>query len=311
MAEPFPRYIGSKLAHIRKVIYLRAGRSDIGSVGNWHRLFRLILHLFGYAQASHKEEAMLLELKSEIIYGPVQSRRLGPSMGVNILPSVQKGCTFDCLYCQYGRSSHKSKDELNATAYPFPPVSEVLHAVEQALKNLSQPVRYITFSGNGEPTLHPNFKEIVEGIRQVRDRFSPASKTAILSNSTTVNDPIVREALAMLDARIMKLDAGNQEMFAHYNRPARRITLEDTVSGLASMADVTIQSLFTKGPGGNFSPGHLSAWVKQIKRIKPLFVQVYTLDRDSPTKTLYSLDKRERLHICSLLEQENITAQDY
>jgi wyosine [tRNA(Phe)-imidazoG37] synthetase (radical SAM superfamily) len=254
---------------------------------------------------------MLLDLKYEIIYGPVQSRRLGRSLGVNILPPQQKVCTFDCLYCQYGLSGYKMKSEVEVSQHAFPAVSEVLHALDQALKHLSQPVKYITFSGNGEATLHPNFKEIVEGVRQIRDTFSPTSKTAILSNSTTVNDPIVRETLAKLDVRIMKLDAGTQRMFVHYNRPVGWVTLEDTVSGLVSMKDVTIQSLFTKGPEGNFTPDHLSAWIKQIKKIEPLFVQVYTLDRDSPTKTVTSMERGELLHIRTLLEKENISAQYY
>ena len=252
---------------------------------------------------------MLLDLKYEIIYGPVQSRRLGRSLGVNILPPQQKVCSFDCLYCQYGLSNYKMKSEGEENA--FPTISEVFTALDQALKELSRPVNYITFSGNGEATLHPNFKEIVEGVRQLRDTFSPTSKTAILSNSTKVNDPVVRETLAKLDVRIMKLDAGTQEMFVQYNRPAGWVTLEDTVSGLASMEDVTIQSLFTKGPEGNFTPNHLPAWVKKIKKIEPLFVQVYTLDRDSPTKTVTSLDRGELLAIRTLLEKERIPAQYY
>jgi len=252
---------------------------------------------------------MLLDLKYEIIYGPVQSRRLGRSLGVNILPPQKKVCTFDCLYCQYGLSDFKMKNEGEENT--FPSVSEVFTALDQALKKLSQPVNYITFSGNGEATLHPHFKEIVEGVRQLRDTLSPTSKTAILSNSTEVNDPVVRETLAKLDARIMKLDAGTQGMFIHYNRPAGWVTLEDTVAGLASLEDVTIQSLFTKGPEGNFTPGHVSSWIKQIKKIEPLFVQVYTLDRDSPTKTITSLDRGELLHIRTLLEMANIPAQYY
>jgi wyosine [tRNA(Phe)-imidazoG37] synthetase (radical SAM superfamily) len=247
---------------------------------------------------------MLLELQSDIIYGPVQSRRLGRSLGVNALLPPVKICTFDCLYCQYGRAAARHPGETGK--HNFPTKEEVLSALELALKNLSQPPVYITFSGNGEPTLHPGFKEMVQGVRQVRDALSPTSKTAILSNSTTVNDPITREALAMLDVRIMKLDAGTEEMFSHYNRPARGITLAETVTGLASPGKVSLQSLFTKGPGGNFSPGHLSHWVKQVKKISPLFVQVYTLARQSPTGSITALDRNELNHIHSLLEKENI-----
>jgi wyosine [tRNA(Phe)-imidazoG37] synthetase (radical SAM superfamily) len=254
----------------------------------------------------NKESSMLLNLQSDIIYGPVRSRRLGPSLGVNILPARIKVCTFDCLYCQYGRCTGMPPGETGD--YNFPTVAEVLSALEQALKNPAQPLAYITFSGNGEPTLHPDFKKMVEGVREVRDVLCPTARTAILSNSTTVNNPVTREALAMLDMRIMKLDAGTEEMFCHYNRPARGITLADTVKGLASLGNISLQSLFTTGPEGNFTPEHLSHWVEQVKKISPLIVQIYTLARQSPTETITALDRGDLMHIRRLLEKEDIPA---
>lgn len=254
---------------------------------------------------------MLLDLQAGIIYGPVQSRRLGRSLGINILPSQRKICTLDCLYCQYGLTNHKTVTEAGRSGHDFPPVTGVLSAVEQAVRNLSQPAAYLTFSGNGEASLHPAFKEIAAGVIKIRDSFSPSSKTAILSNSTTVNDAVTREALAMLDVRIMKLDAGTEEIFTLYNRPARGITLAETAAGLAALENVTIQSLFTGGPQGNFSPGHLDAWIGQIKKISPVFVQLYTLDRRSPTASLIPAAKNELLHVHSLLEQETIPSAVY
>lgn len=252
---------------------------------------------------------MLLDLKSEIIYGPVSSRRLGRSLGVNVLPPRGKVCTFDCLYCQYGRSGTINVGD--AAEYDFPGVDKILASLEQALKTLDPPPRYITFSGNGEATVHPDFKELVEGVGEVRDRLSPTSKTAILSNSTTVNNPAMRRTLGTLDVRIMKLDAGTEEMLTHYNRPPPGITLKETVEGLAALEDVTIQSLFTGGPEGNSSPEHVSAWVDRVKTIAPVFVQVYTLDRASPTRSLLPLDKGELLHIKTLLEKESISSGVY
>ncbi len=252
---------------------------------------------------------MLLELQSGIIYGPVRSRRLGRSLGVNVLPGQRKVCSFDCLYCQYGRFVPKNVEE--ARKCEFTGVKEILDALEQALKQLPVPPAYITFSGNGEATLHPYFRELVAGVRQLKDSLSPEAKTAILSNSTMVNEPGIREALAMLDVRIMKLDAGTEQMFAHYNRPGKGITMEQTAAGLGALEDVTIQSLFTKGPDGNFFPHHLSAWVKQIKKIAPIFVQVYSLDRNSPTRSLVPLDRDDLLYIQTLLERANIPAQIY
>lgn len=248
---------------------------------------------------------MLLELKSTMTYGPVQSRRLGRSLGINVFPYGRKVCSFDCLYCQYGRVPALAPAEIGRN---FPDVDDILTAVEQALKDLPVLPDYITFSGNGEATLHPRFKELVIGVRQVRDAVSPASKTAILSNSTMVSDPRVREALALLDVRIMKLDAGTEEMFARYNCPPPSITLKDTVAGLTALGNVTLQSLFTKGPDGNSSPGHVSAWIEQVKAINPIFVQVYTLARSSPTTTLLPLDKMELQHIKTLLDAVNVPA---
>jgi wyosine [tRNA(Phe)-imidazoG37] synthetase (radical SAM superfamily) len=249
---------------------------------------------------------MLLDLQAGIIYGPVRSRRLGRSLGINILPAERKVCSFDCLYCQYGFSHGKTREEAGKERNRLPTVTEVLSAVEGAVLNLPEPAAYLTFSGNGEATLHPGFKEIVLGLRDIRDRLCPGSKTAILSNSSMVNDPLIREALALLDVRIMKLDAGTEEMFAGYNRPAKGITLEDTVAGLAALEDVTIQSLFTKGGEGNFTPEHLIAWVEQVKKISPIFVQLYSLDRESPTASLLPVNKSELLDIRLLLEKENI-----
>lgn len=251
---------------------------------------------------------MLLKLQNDIIYGPVRSRRLGRSLGINILPSEQKVCSFDCIYCQYGFSQGKTREETRNREHGFPTVSKVLWQVEQAILDLPSPAAYLTFSGNGEATLHPDFKEIVQGLGEIKERLSPASKTAILSNSTTVTDALTREALAMLDVRIMKLDAGTEEMLTCFNRPARGITLKDVIAGLAILKDVTIQSLFSKGPEGNFTPGHVKEWIMQIKKISPAFVQVYTLDRESPSNTIFPLDKNELLQIQSLLEKENISA---
>jgi wyosine [tRNA(Phe)-imidazoG37] synthetase (radical SAM superfamily) len=249
---------------------------------------------------------MLLELKKEVIYGPVNSRRLGPSLGINVIPSESKVCSFDCIYCQYGFSRPRPPAEIRQSC--FFGVEEILAAVAEAVQHLEPRPGYLTFSGNGEASLHPDFKELVVGVNGIRDRFSPTSKTAILSNSTTVNDPAVREALALLDLRIMKLDAGDERMLTRYNRQARGITLEEIVTGLAELEGVTIQALFSDGPAGNFNEEHLESWLHTIKRISPLSVQLYTLARPTPTHTVLPLAKEKLQHIQERLEQGNIPA---
>lgn len=250
---------------------------------------------------------MLLELQKDIIYGPVQSRRLGSSLGLNILPSGEKFCTFNCLYCQYGWHQCVETAKLNEDI--FPTVSEILDALEGTLKELTQPLRYITFSGNGEASLHPDFDDIVTGLIILRNRYAPRVKTAILSNSSLVGNPDIRKTIDRLDEPIMKLDAGCPETFETYNRPAKDIALEQIVSGLSALKKVTIQALFSKGSSGNDTQKNLAAWVSQLKRISPQFVQIYTLDRSSPSGAISKLEKTELQRIRSLVQDENIPAK--
>jgi wyosine [tRNA(Phe)-imidazoG37] synthetase (radical SAM superfamily) len=249
---------------------------------------------------------MLLELKNEIIYGPVQSRRLGSSLGINILPGGHKVCTFNCLYCQYGWTDYSLIHNLI-----FPTVANVFEAVEKALQTLSPSPGYITFSGNGEPTLHPEFHRIVDEVIKLRDRYAPSSKTAILSNSTTAHDPAIRDSLEKLDVRIMKLDSGCEETLAQYNQPYSDIILDNIVEGLNNLNDVSIQALFTGGKLGNSNEKNISAWIKNLKQINPIDIHVYTLDRDCPSDAIAKLNTDALHHIRARCVNENIPASVY
>ncbi len=227
---------------------------------------------------------MLLAPKPGILYGPVSSRRLGLSLGINLLPPRTKPCTFDCRYCQYGFTRHPPQAD-----DAFPKVDAVLSALERELRSPKVVPRFLTFSGNGEPSTHPDFPAIVAGVRALRNQLLPSAQLAILSNSTRVHDPGIREALAFLDLRIMKLDAGTEEMFRHYNRPLGDVSLDRIVAGLRALPDVTLQALFTAGPGGNSAAAHVTAWVARLADIRPLGVQIYSLDRDWPSRDLHPL----------------------
>ena len=192
---------------------------------------------------------MLLSPKNTIIYGPVNSRRLGRSLGVNILPAGQKTCSFNCVYCQYGWTDFRRMH--NRQALSWPSAKEVYKAIEEALVHQPVPPAYITFSGNGEPSLHPCFPEIVESVNSARDQFAPEAQTAILSNSTLILDQDIQKSLAKLDQRIMKFDCGNPETFVTYNQPLGGIELKDLAAGLKNMKDITIQALFSAGDSGN------------------------------------------------------------
>jgi wyosine [tRNA(Phe)-imidazoG37] synthetase (radical SAM superfamily) len=227
---------------------------------------------------------MLLPLQRGIIYGPVQSRRLGRSLGINVLPSDRKACNFDCRYCQYGWTDRSALDAMTESDYPAVP--EILDALSSALRALLEPPRYLTFSGNGEATLHPRFGEIVDGVNAIRDRLVPQARTAILSNSSRAMDREIREALMRLDVRIMKLDCGTEGRFARFNRPVGGITIESITEGLRALPDTTLQTLLVRGTYGNLDDAELDAWLGRVGSIRPRRVQLYTLDRKAPDQDL-------------------------
>jgi wyosine [tRNA(Phe)-imidazoG37] synthetase (radical SAM superfamily) len=231
---------------------------------------------------------MILELKKGLIYGPVRSRRLGRSLGINLFPGDEKRCPFDCVYCQYGWTP-RTAVHLEREIIHLPTPREVEAAVARALDSLPEPPAYLTFSGNGEPTLHPDFPEMVDRLVTLRNRLGGGMRTAVLSNSARVTEPNIRGALARLDVRIMKLDCGTEEAFRRYNRPALEVSLEGITEGLRSLAaasPVTIQALFAAGEDGNMASDNASAWVERLRRIRPAAVQLYSLDRGHPARDL-------------------------
>ncbi len=244
-----------------------------------------------------------------ITYGPVRSRRLGRSLGINLLPLGRKVCNFDCRYCQYGWTDPALLEALTPAALPAAGV--VLDAVEEALRALPESPAYVTFSGNGEATLHPGFGAVVDGVRALRDRLAPAARTAILSNSSRVADPDVRAALARLDVRIMKLDAGTETVFGRYNGPLGGLTLGEVVEGLRLLADVTLQTLFTSGPAGNLAPREVDAWLACVARIRPRVVQLYTLDRGAPCERLVPAAREELEGVRARLRALGVAATVY
>ena len=252
---------------------------------------------------------MLLELKNSCIYGPVRSRRLGLSLGFNILPGGLKTCPFDCVYCQYGWTDFSWAEKISFLAWPAPQTVE--KELRASILALPLSPDYITFSGNGEATVHPLFSEMVEMAGRVRNEMTPDAKTAILSNSATVDKPHVRDALSRLDVRIMKLDCGNEETFRWFNKPFRNLKLENITNGLENLQKVTIQSLFAGGRSGNINRDNLDSWLERILRIRPLNVQIYSLDRGTPDPRLKKASKEILEEIKADLESENISATVY
>ncbi len=220
----------------------------------------------------------ILALESSIIYGPIFSRRLGLSLGVNILSPRNKVCSFDCIYCHYGTTTVKT---LHPQGVSFPPVSRILYAIERALHEYRN-IEYLTFSGNGEPTLHPYFPVIFAEARQMRDHIRPDVKLALFSNATTLSQPSLVAALAHFDTPILKLDAGDDLTFSHINRPAPGVTLPDIVAGLRNVPNLILQSVFIDGVVSNAKDKAYEAWVATLADIRPQQVQIYSTDYPVP-----------------------------
>jgi len=251
---------------------------------------------------------MTIGLKRGIVYGPVASRRLGRSLGINLLPPRRKLCPFDCVYCQYGPTAAATP---HGVAAELPTVDLVAAAVEAALLRLDEPPEWLTFSGNGEPTLHPDFPDAVEAVLELRDRLCPAARTAVLSCSTEAGRPAVRDALARLDARIMKLAAGTDEMLRWYNRPAADITLAGILDGLSGLPDVVIQTLVAAGEGGNFGLRNLKAWLGNVADLQPRSVQLYSLARPTTSRGLLPVGPAELNAIAACLQGAGVAAEVY
>jgi wyosine [tRNA(Phe)-imidazoG37] synthetase (radical SAM superfamily) len=247
--------------------------------------------------------------KFSIIYGPVYSRRLGKSLGINLLGIGEKICTFDCKYCERGWTEKDNFSDIDCKN--IPKVSDVAEALEEALENIHIEPEHFTFSGNGEPTLHPEFTEIVDEVIRIRNEKSPKTKIAILSNSTTLNKPEIINLLDKLDERIMKLDTGNEEMFKVFNSPLNITKLCEVVEGIKRLNNITIQSLFAKGSEGNYTMENINDWVEILKVIKPNYVQLYTLDRGYPSDNIFPLEYEELINIESLLKKNGINVKVY
>ena len=235
---------------------------------------------------------MTIPLQAGIVYGPVKSRRLGASLGVNILPDARKVCNFNCPYCQYGWTPAGARgDSVPEESWPLPDV--IASAVEDALIH-DGAVDRITLAGNGEPTLHPDFAEVVDRLRTVRDRRARHARLAILSNASTLDDPSVAAALLHIDERYMKLDAGDQATLRALN--GSLVPIPRIIEGLSRLNGVILQSMFTRDEHrkiDNTAPDSVDSWLDAVSRVKPTAVHIYTIDRAPAWKPLRPIPRAE------------------
>ncbi len=239
-----------------------------------------------------------MDLQEGILYGPLQSRRLGLSLGVNILPNSFKLCSLNCCYCQYGWT-HEIYESGQQFADVLPSITEVETAVSGAIDG-SIEFDYLTVCGNGEPTLHPEFAAIIELICNLRQRSKKDFGIAVISNSTTCFLPGTKSALDLVDLAVMKLDAGNEQMFKKLNGKTAATSLDSILNGLKKLNKYIVQTMFVEGAINNSSDSEVDSWLESLKSLNPQCVQVYSLARTAASDKIRQVKKSRLEEIARL-----------
>ena len=248
-------------------------------------------------------------LFGEIAYGPIHSRRLGTSLGMELMPLTDKLCTFDCVYCECGFNQ--------AVSHPVLPTrEEVRTALERKLQRLASDgvlLDVITFSGNGEPTLHPDFLGIIEDTCCLRDAYCPQAKVSVLSNSTQLGRRDVVKALRLCDNRILKLDSAIDATMRLIDQPVNSSLTVAQIEAYLSVfnGDFTLQTCFLRGEHrglriDNTTPEELTAWYAAVWRLHPKQVMIYVIDRATPVKPLEKVSREEMERIAAPLRERGI-----
>jgi wyosine [tRNA(Phe)-imidazoG37] synthetase (radical SAM superfamily) len=253
-------------------------------------------------------------LFDNIIFGPVKSRRLGVSLGINLLPTTRKVCNFNCIYCECGWT--QSKDISSEKLPSRKEVYEALgHKLAEMKKNHQAP-DVITYAGNGEPTLHPEFPGIIDDSIFLRNEYFPDAKIAVLSNSTAIKKPAVRKALLKVDQNILKLDSAFDLTVNMHNQPRVNIKVKDLVRDLQLFKGrLIIQTLFVRGSFNgkridNTTPEEIDAWISTLIRIRPSEVMIYTISRDTPESSqLEKVPLAELKRIAAIVNELGIETQ--
>ena len=242
-------------------------------------------------------------LREETVFGPIYSRRLGSSLGINLLPEKGKICNFDCIYCECGWNRDGLGDR------KIPSAAEVREALEAKLAQCaadSVAIDSITFSGDGEPTLNPEFPQIIDDTLALRDRYYPLSKVSVLSNATRAHIPAVFAALRKVDNPIMKIDAPTDALVARINRPAPGYSLARVLEALKGFGgDFVLQTMFLRSADfDTSSPEVLDGWIKIVRELRPREIMVYTIARPTPEQNLQKFTPEQMRSLVSPLLDE-------
>lgn len=245
------------------------------------------------------------------IFGPVKSRRLGISLGINLLPADGKVCTFDCIYCECGLNATRR------TKSPLPTREEVAEALEKKLMEMKEHGELpdvLTFAGNGEPTIHPHFGEIIDDTIALRDRLCPAAKVSVLTNATLITRDTIFEALEKVDNNILKLDTVESTYISAIDRPTGKYDVNTIIDRMRAFeGKAVIQTMFLKGEVDgkdvdNTGDRYVMPWIATVKSIAPREVMIYTIDRETPVSGLMKASREELDRIVALLAKEGIKA---
>jgi wyosine [tRNA(Phe)-imidazoG37] synthetase (radical SAM superfamily) len=253
-------------------------------------------------------------LFDEIIFGPVRSRRLGVSLGINLMPTKRKICNFNCIYCECGWTR-----DIETAVSRLPGRKEVYDALESKLSELNKKSiipDVITYAGNGEPTLHPDFPGIIYDSIILRDKYFKKTRIAVLSNATTISNPLIKNALLKVDQNILKLDSAFDSTIKIHNQPRVNVNVEELIDNLIGFdGKLIIQTLFLRGIYNgkvidNTTRVEIREWLKAIERIKPSEVMIYTISRDTPEGArLNKVPLIELKEIAALVESIGIRTQ--
>ena len=250
-------------------------------------------------------------LFSSIVYGPIRSRRLGVSLGVNLMPTDAKLCSFDCVYCECGWNRPVSHPQLPTREQVRDALLSYLSTLDSSSNSLTPDV--ITFSGNGEPTLHPDFLGIIQDTCALRDKYCPNAKVSVLSNSTQLMREDVVEGLRLCDNRILKLDSAITSTMRLIDKPVNpQLSVEQIMDRLSLFeGDFTLQTCFLKGDYNgqiidNTTSEELDAWYKAVDTLRPKQVMIYVIDRETPLKTLSKISADKMHAIAQPLRDKGI-----
>ncbi len=253
-------------------------------------------------------------LFGDIVFGPLKSRRFGISLGINLLPLNNKVCNFNCIYCECGWTDLKSAE------VEYLPASEIIHAMEERFGEIaaqSKRIDSITFAGNGEPTMHPQFAEIMDATVALRNKFLPGLKITVLSNGALLGKERVFNAFLKVDLPVLKLDAGTNEMFKRIDKPLSSKDIDWYIENLKKFnGRLAVQTLFLTGQHegkviDNASDEEVDAWISALKEINPQQVMIYTLDRETPAEDLHKISQGKLQEICEKAREAGINATVY